>query len=798
LGEIAEVGEIEKKFGRDVVVVVSNAEGIENEVRVGKYEYLGKDFEVYLGKYKGIDVINIKGEFEGGYIRVYLSVILDLIAGKLSKDLNKQITSINLVGKKHLLLHPELVNDEFSQRYNALFRVLSWGYIDVGKEVDLAEISKGIININPVYTKESIINPQAIIESMQYQAELSDLKKNFKTFIEQKLHPGYLRSKFYSEMVNRYSANELWMLFSKIYIPINIKGANDEQVKESYKQYVERGVSGVIIRGVTSENLEVLEGLNEIKKEIGGTVILSVDEGLIGSVKAVAGWIDGIEIDYDLGSSNLEKLLSLRKENPNLQISFKTERILSDEERNELESLGIKIHRVVENEKNIIDRTDIYELKITDENRDNIKNIFSEAIRLGVEGIVLPEVEAVSHNENNVSNISFGVIDELLMQALSSYKATIESFFYRGLTEAKVVVSRLNKQQKEKLLSSNELKSKVYEFIDMVNRKEKEMGVKNYENKVEEIKKIFAEVGIDTKYIDRILNNFRIYQDVLYVVISDAYGYIEGIISEIIFERNNYKFDKEYEFMARHLVVLLESYIVRSEDGKISGVKEGLTDLEKASVLSVAFRYYNKEDKESILEVIKNQIGSFSDIAKLVLISDYYQATGELLVNPAEIKRIISEIERDTIDKKIIINYVVSALKETDKEVMKYYEVISGDDIKQYGIKDGDVLVPWLLIMHTLTYKNLNLNKPTAEVLSTMRQNINLLTNMLQTRYTIPEKIEQQIPYNFVGEITEPIAISRMFEIFNLLNTENMKQILKEKSSATISVDAIKSLLGAV
>jgi len=37
-----------------------------------------------------------------------------------------------------------------------------------------------------------------------------------------------------------------------------------------------------------------------------------------------------------------------------------------------------------------------------------------------------------------------------------------------------------------------------------------------------------------------------------------------------------------------------------------------------------------------------------------------------------------------------------------------------------------------------------------------------------------------------------------MFEIFNLLNTENMKQILKEKSSATISVDAIKSLLGAV
>ena len=245
--------------------------------------------------------------------------------------------------------------------------------------------------------------------------------------------------------------------------------------------------------------------------------------------------------------------------------------------------------------------------------------------------------------------------------------------------------------------------------------------------------------------------------------------------------------------------MILESYIVRSEDGKISGVKEGLTDLEKASILSVAFRYYNKEDKESILEVIKNQIGSFSEIAKLILISDYYQATGKLLVDTTKIKEMISKIERDTIDKKIIINYVVSALKETDKEIMRYYEVIPEDDIKQYGIKYGDVLVPWLLIMHTLTYKNLNLDKPIAEVLSTMRQNINLLTNMLQTRYTIGEKIEQQIPYNFVGgKLIEPIAISRMFEIFNLLNTENMKQILKEKSSATISVDAIKSLLGAV
>ena len=160
----------------------------------------------------------------------------------------------------------------------------------------------------------------------------------------------------------------------------------------------------------------------------------------------------------------------------------------------------------------------------------------------------------------------------------------------------------------------------------------------------------------------------------------------------------------------------------------------------------------------------------------------------------------ISEIERDTIDKKIIINYVGSAaLKETDKEIIRYYEVIPEDDIKQYGIKDGDVLLPWLLIMHTLTYKNIHLDKPTQEVLSTMRQNINLLTSILQTRYTIPEKIEQQIPYNFVGEkLTDPIAISRMFEVFNLLNTENMKQILKDKSSATISVDAIKNLLGAV
>jgi len=282
------------------------------------------------------------------------------------------------------------------------------------------------------------------------------------------------------------------------------------------------------------------------------------------------------------------------------------------------------------------------------------------------------------------------------------------------------------------------------------------------------------------------------------VVISEAYGYIEGLISEILFERNRYKFDSRYDFILRHLLILIESYLVR-DGGKIVGVVDGLTDLEKVSILSVGYRYYNDKDKESILDIIKGQMNSFSDIAKLVLIADYYQATGKVLFKE-DVIRMLSNVDRDNIENKIIINYVVSILRGVVVDVDRYYSAIDSSLINPYGIKkDEGVLIPWLLIMHTLTYKNLNLDKSAEEVLSTMSQNINLLINMLQTRYTIGEKVEQQLPYSFVyGKMTDPIAISRMFEIFNLINTENMKQILKEQTAPSVSIDAIRNLLGAV
>jgi len=750
---------------RGVVVSVGfegellNVERFKGVLNIGNFG----EVEVEFGEYKGIEVINIipkeATQKEGLLGRATLELALELLEGKLSKDTKGEYIPaiIHIVGKEGLTSIPNVIFDRYSEEFSYLFNKLMFVYSGVEGEEIISEVKNQ--NINPSYVKEAnkidfnkVLNLLGIKRAgLDEVGQIEKLES-----VIRDIYPQYeAKMRLALEEVRVLSSEVTKLMKTKLVLPVSLSlVSSDSNVVELYKQYVSRGVGIFVLSDVGRTSIDLRNLIREIRNtKLDGKIYVSLTEednisrGYLNEISQIA---DGIVVSYGVLNKFKNELINIKRTiGTDVVVDIKGEAV--DERL--IKECNFRVQQFKPNNiTDITDRDRWYSLPQEAKVSDYKEEIIS-LISYGVDGIVLPKVTEIN-SLSAETKLAYDVIEDLVISVLNSTKKTMQSAFTEGYIEGKAISSKLTNKQKLEILGITEIKDIVSNFQQTAKDKAvDETKVKELLNRLGS--RSPAQIGTALmNLINQAIKNIETstQQDEKLLWYSRLYGVLEGLAGGILVEQYKGKYPKEVgvefglknEVILGRLLLMIDRYVVRDAEGKIKDV-EGVSGEDRLIILDALYKAYGKGSltEERVKEVEEN---------------------------------------RDKIEASM--RYKASSINK--------------EDITPWGVREDNKADVGLLFMYVraLDLENRTKAITTEKALQDIRYHTSFVLDRLYNNFVLPQDID--LTTYDVGEIAKPQTIANTLVIFDLLMNYEATLKMRDRNPATISVESVKKLLGAV
>ncbi|MCX7940407.1 MAG: hypothetical protein N2555_01365, partial [Endomicrobia bacterium] len=823
-----------KNLGFEVVVITK-------DILPAKFESSKNVVAEYKGKkdiYK-VDVYNLEGipilavDKEGlEFGRVALSCVLDLIGGDnglLGKEFKGRYNPavVEMVGEQGVLSYYDLLDDIYRKDYSILFNKLVWMYVGDKEQLSLRNVEEEI-KILDLYKKEGKIDLSRVYDyanilKFTHNEIITDKQR---VFILQQIYPTYLQKlEIARQELKWFGSEAVKMLKTKFMLGVSLRKVDEEKLErrhidtlgELYKTYISRGISGIVMSNVEKlsfdELMSVIDRLKNVRIkgiDVKGMLMLKLSKEefvrFAEKIKEIAKNIDGIIVEYD--EQNIDKLLDLRKYKRDLELIMYN---VAYSEVHKVESLGIKVANVVSDEFDITKiSTDRWYL-IPRQDLDKIDNMKKKAVglvMLGVDGIVLPEVNTGLKDLSAMTfkNIEAG-IEEIISYTLNITKRTTESAYIEGYylgKSMKFVLDRLGVEKRNELvyILKDAMLGLTEEFREVVNtgRAVDVNKIREYLNKIISVQDSLPLYVSEVQRIIKLLETLQEKtQQVL--LLSKLYGMAEGLIGSVMigikYKDLVYELKLKDEIVLSRLLLMVEEYIRRDKDGNI--VEVVCSDIDKLVVLNSLTEVYPKEAGrlqgmiESLVEKLVNTELSFEQQLILVGIIGEQHLTGKYKEYVNKVLNITLQQAKQDIKLKFL-HYWASIMNGLGTKVM-----IDDSEISLYGVKTEEKANMWLkLLFAKAKHKEYEIKDVKAkQVLENLQDNINPLIELVIRETALSDIIDLETQ-KFISLKTEPKTVSDLLILFDLLIATEYVPLIRERNPTVISVEEIKKILGAV